>query len=511
MTSPPRLADLLAALSQVSDLGMGLEPEEALRVCLFATSLCRELDLDEKTLSEVYYAALLQHSGCTAHAYEFGLALGDDVAINRVGSRTNFADPADIVRTYLPGLAEQGALGGPVRTTMAVLTRTHRTTKAFPQATCEVAAETARRLGLGDGVQLSLLAAFEWWNGKGGPRRLRGEDIPLPTRLVQVAAIAVLFHRIGGVDGAREALLARSGGYLDPSLVDAALGQLPRLLDELESVDCYEAALEHEPAPQQLVVGESQLDEVAAAFGDLVDLKTPWLHGHSRGVADIAARAARAAGLDGSTVRRAGLLHDLGRAAVSSGVWARPGPLRTTEWEHVRLHAYHGERMLSRSSVLAPLARLVGMHHERQDGSGYHRGALGRDIPPEARILAAADVFHALVEPRPYRGAFDLEVASEFVRAEARVGRLDGDAVRVVLSAASGGADRKRRAWPAGLTDRQVDVLRLLAQGLSNKEIARRLVVSPRTAEHHVQDVYLKIGVNSRAGAALFALEHGLL
>jgi HD-GYP domain-containing protein (c-di-GMP phosphodiesterase class II)/DNA-binding CsgD family transcriptional regulator len=510
MTSQPRLADLLSALSQVSDLGMGLEPEEALRVCSLATSLGRELDVDEKMLSDVYYTALLQHSGCTGHAYETALALGDDVAVNRVGFRTNFADPWDLVRTYVPGLVEHGALGGPLRTTVAVLARSTRTAKAFPQATCEVAAETARRLGLGDGVQQSLLAAFEWWNGKGGPRGLRAEEIPLPTRLVHVAAVTVLFHGIGGVDAALAALRARSGGYLDPALVDAALVRAPRLLADIDVADCCEAVLEQEPAPQRLALGESGLDEVAAAFGDIVDLKTPWLHGHSRGVAELAYGAATVAGLDAPMLRRAGLLHDVGRAGVSAAVWAKAGPLRTTEWEQVRLHPYHAERMLTRSAALAPLARLVGMHHERQDASGYHRGATGRDIPLEARILAAADVFHALTESRPYRGAFSSDRAAEFVRAEARAGRLDGDAVSAVLDARAGASGR-RRVWPAGLTDRQVEVLRLVAQGLSNKEIARRLVVSPRTAEHHVQDVYLKIGVASRAGAALFALEHGLL
>jgi HD domain len=228
MTSQPRLANLLSALSQVSDLGMGLEPEAALRVCLFATSLGVELDLDDKTLSDAYYTALLQHSGSTAHAYETALALGDDVTTNRVGFRTNFADPLDMVRTYLTGLVEERTLGGRARTAVLALSRANQVGHSFPQATCEVAAQTARRLGLGDGVQQALLAAFEWWNGKGGPRGLRGEEIPLPTRLVHVAAIATLFYNIGGVDAARQALRARSGGYLDPSLVNATLVGCPK-------------------------------------------------------------------------------------------------------------------------------------------------------------------------------------------------------------------------------------------------------------------------------------------
>jgi DNA-binding CsgD family transcriptional regulator len=223
-------------------------------------------------------------------------------------------------------------------------------------------------------------------------------------------------------------------------------------------------------------------------------------------------RAAELAGLDGEArarLHRAALLHDVGRTSVSSAIWDRAGPLSAGETDQVRLHAYWSERVLAHAPVLAPLAPLAGAHHERMDGSGYHRGVAGVALPLEARLLAAADVMHALREERPHRPACDLDAASSALEEEARGGRLHPEAVAAVIEAA--GAPRPRRAWPADLTDREVDVLRLAARGLSNKEIADRLVVSARTIQHHLAHVYDKTGRRTRAGAAIFAMENGLV
>jgi putative nucleotidyltransferase with HDIG domain len=246
----------------------------------------------------------------------------------------------------------------------------------------------------------------------------------------------------------------------------------------------------------------------------MVDLKLPFTRGHSSGVAALAEAAARGLGLaeaDAVAVRRAGLLHDLGRVAVPNGVWEKPGPLTHGEWEQVRLHPYHSERILACSPVLAPLAPLAGMHHERQDGSGYHRQAAGAMVPLGARLLAAADAYHAMTEVRPHRPALDPAAAAERVRAEAAAGRLDPDAAGAVLLAAGHARSAPRRAWPAGLSDREVEVLRLIARGASYRAVARDLSISPKTAEHHIGHIYDKIGVSSRAAAAMFAMEHDLL
>jgi HD-GYP domain-containing protein (c-di-GMP phosphodiesterase class II) len=208
-------------------------------------------------------------------------------------------------------------------------------------------------------------------------------------------------------------------------------------------------------------------------------------------------------------VRRAGYVHDLGRAAVPSAIWERSGTLGHDAWAQVRLHAYHSEQVLARAKPLARLAALAGMHHERLDGSGYHRGVRAAQIPMAARVLAAADAFQALTADRPHRRAFPADRAAGQLAAMARDRLLDTDAVQAVITAA--GSGNRAAAGRGGLTPRQVEVLRLVTRGLSNRAIAAHLTISPRTAEHHVQDVYTRIGVSSRAAAAMYAMEHGLL
>lgn len=250
---------------------------------------------------------------------------------------------------------------------------------------------------------------------------------------------------------------------------------------------------------------------MARTFGDLVDLKSPWLHGHSRGVGDLAADAAQLLQLEEArTLRIAGYLHDIGRVGISSRIWDKPGPLTASERDQVELHPYHTARILARVPELALVARLASEHHERSDGSGYHRGVNASAVTMASRVLAAADRYCSLVEDRPCRPAVPASDAAAALKADVTARRLDADAVSAVLEGA-GHRRGVRRSLPAGLTERQIDVLRLVSAGLSNRDIARRLVISSRTAEHHVQDVYLKIGVSTRAGAALFAMQQGLL
>lgn len=210
-------------------------------------------------------------------------------------------------------------------------------------------------------------------------------------------------------------------------------------------------------------------------------------------------------------VRRAGLVQDLGRVGVSAGIWNKPGSLTDSEWERVRLHPYDTERIFTRSSVLAPLGVLAGLHHERLDGSGYHRQIASPQLPMAARMLAAADVYQALTEPRPHRSACTLESAADAVLREAQAGRLDHDAVNAVLSAAGHRVQTRRRSWPAGLSEREVEVLRLLARGLSNRQMANSLSIAEKTVSHHIQHIYDKIDVSTRAAATLFAMRHDLL
>jgi HD-GYP domain-containing protein (c-di-GMP phosphodiesterase class II) len=229
-------------------------------------------------------------------------------------------------------------------------------------------------------------------------------------------------------------------------------------------------------------------------------------------VADLAAAATRCCRLDAAseiTMRRAALVHDLGRVAVHPRIWQKAGPLTADEWEQVRLHPYHTERVLSRSPFLSALAPLAGAHHERLDGSGYHRGAGAAELPLPARLLATADAYHAMTEPRPQRDALSTKEAADELARQTHAGRLDSDAVSAVLEAAGQRVPRLGR--PAGLTEREAEVVAMLARGLQTKQIARALGISTKTADRHIQNAYRKIGVSTRAAATLFAMEHGLI
>jgi HD-GYP domain-containing protein (c-di-GMP phosphodiesterase class II) len=351
---------------------------------------------------------------------------------------------------------------------------------------------------------------FAMWNGKGLPSTA-GEAIPLTARLMQVAFTAVMFTVHANTDVALAEVRRRAGGQLDPNLADLLIERADELLDDLDEVDAYQAVLDAEPEPVRRIE-KDELADVARTFGNLVDLKSPSLRGHSAGVGDLAAAAIGMLGLreEIETVRVAGYLHDLGRVGVSSAIWEKPGPLSTAERDQARLHAYHSERILARIAPLAELAKLAGQHHEHCDGSGYHRGFTAAQLSMPSRVLACADTYRRLIEDRPYRRALAPARAADRLEAEARAGRLDADAAAAVIEAA-GLPHGTRRARPADLTERQVEVLRLVSLGLSNAEIAERLVLSRRTVEHHVQDIYLKIGASTRAGAAMFAMQHGLL
>ena len=506
-----RLADLLAAVSVATDLGMGQEPEKAIRACLVASALARQTGTPEAGVADVYYTALLRHLGCTATAHEEAYLGGDELASRPAAERADFGNP----REGLALLLQLGRGTGVERARYLArgLRSGRKGDQAILTALCEVGARLAERLGLGAGVRDGLYQAFERWDGTGTPQGLAADDICLPARLAEVAHQVVIFDRLGGPEAAVAVVGRRAGGWFDPRVAEVVVRSGADILDEVGSRDVWEAVLEAEPAPWR-TVGIEGLDGVARALADMVDLKSPYLLGHSAEVAVLSERAAVRLGLGPEQVvdlRRAALLHDLGRVAVSNAVWEKPAALSTTEWERVRLHPYQSERILARSRVLAPLARTAGMHHERLDGSGYHRGAGGAQVPAAARVLAAADAFQAMTQDRPHRSGLAPEAAAAALAEEARAGRLDPECVGAVIEAAGQPTPKLRTVWPAGLSDREVEVLRLVARGLSNRAIAERLHVSPRTAEHHVQHIYTKLGASTRAAAAMFAMEHGLL
>jgi HD-GYP domain-containing protein (c-di-GMP phosphodiesterase class II) len=506
-----RLADLLAGLSVASDLGFGLPPGTAMHACLIGTRLARLHGLADGEIRASFYASLLLHVGCPGFSHETALLFGNELTLTRAVARTNLADPADWETTMIP----EATRGLPRRARERVVQTLVREGEEFgaryDTASCEVGRSMARRIGLGAEIERALYEVGEWWNGDGAPQRLTGEAIAAPARIAHLAADAAALGDIGSSETTVLRLRERAGSVLDPDLVETFACHADEILDA--TGEPRERLLAEEPEP---VVERppDELCDIAAAFGDAADLKFPAMHGHSSGVASLAGLAARRLRLDGRTVddlEIAAHLHDLGRLAVTNVIWEKRGPLTSAEWEQVRMHPYHSERILATSHTLERLARIVGMHHERLDGSGYHRAAAARDQPVTVRVLAAADAFQAMTSDRPHRARLEAEQAADELSRGARAGAYDAECVSAVLECAGQARPRAHDLRPAGLSEREVEVLRLVAAGFGNPEIASRLVISRRTAEHHVQHIYRKVGVSSRAALALYAMEHDLL
>ena len=505
-----RLNEILAALSLACDVGNDFPIEKGLRNTLLAVRLASELGIRGETLSAIYYIGLLRFIGCSGYADETSKIFPDDNAMRGAMAPVDFGYPVE-------GLRQAATLGrGPLGRTRAIATmvvRGKRLGEELQRADCEVMIKGAQRLGLQPAVAKGLGDGYERWDGKGGPRGARGEAIEMSARILAVAHQAEIHFRIAGLTAARAMIQRGAGGWFDPEVADTLLKHADRLLAPLTATSVWNAVLGEEPFPHVYVAG-SRLQDIARLFGEIADLKCAYTLGHSTGVAELAARAANRLALadaDVEVIRTAGLLHDVGRLSVPTGIWNKPGPLSPSEWERVRLHTYYTERTLSQSPLLEPAARIASMHHERLDGSGYHRGAPASMLSLPARILAAADVYRALTEHRPHRPALDESAAANELQRAAERGVIDRQATRAVCEAAGHRIKKRASGWPAGLSDREVEVLRHLARGCSEKKIGELLFISPGTVHTHVVHMYEKIGVSTRAAAALIAMEHDLL
>jgi response regulator RpfG family c-di-GMP phosphodiesterase/DNA-binding CsgD family transcriptional regulator len=510
------MGELLGAFAYASDLAFGLNLEDSLRTCYLATRLAEHLGVSEEDRRTVYYASLLKDAGCTSWTSELArIWQSDEIAARRelilFTDRSTYAGLEAWMHQYvavdLPPADRQ--------------TRFHEVMAELPQIISEaitntalVAGRIAKRLGMPSSVQLAMRHLFEQWDGSGAPEALKGATIPIGSRIVLPAFVMVPIYRLHGRDSAVAAVRQGSGSTFDPEVVEA-VGQLARddaVWAGLEGEHIRERVLGMEPASEIADVAEEKVDDIALAFADFIDLKSRFAAAHSRRVAGVAEQLARLHGCAPEAVvqiRRAALMHDLGLVAIPSfSLEKSEGELSEGERERYRLHPYHGERILQRVAALSPYAEMVGNHQERVDGTGYYRGLRGNNISLGARIIAVADRLDELTHDAPGRLAMQLTEALDTLDREPG---LDSGIVESLRRALGAEVNLPLQRWPAGLTRREVDVLRLAARGMTRAQIGTALGISENTVRHHLEHIYDKTGTSTRVEATLFAIENGLL
>ena len=516
-TKPLRLGEFVATLALAQDNAFGQPLESQLRSCLLASWICDAAGFDKGVRDDVYWVALLRYVGCTGHAHEVATVFGDEIAIRAQTLVHDAANPAEVMHDVV-AFATAGRSKEEQEQIVRMIQETaHEWAVHNFKSGCEVADMLAQRLDFGPGVRDALRFTFERWNGNGFPTHAKGEAIPLAMRVVHLSqdmeAIGRLFSPAKAIDAARD----RRDRTYDPALVDVFVAHGAVWFDKLSKMEPWDAVLDLEPEPRRLLDGEA-LDNALTVAADFIDLKSPYMGGHSRRCAELSAEAARVLGLterEVTTVRRAALVHDFGTTAVSNSILDKRGPLTRAEFDRVELHPMLTEQMLRRSEALAVLNPIASAHHEKCDGSGYHRRVQTESADPAVCVLVATEVYVGLTTERADRARFTPDAAAAELRRLAAQGVLDLRATNALLVAA--GHDEikvpatSRPKNPGGLSEREVDVLRLAARGLTTQEIADRLYIAPKTADHHIQHIYNKINVSTRAAAALWAMQHAVV
>ncbi|MGE5176232.1 MAG: HD domain-containing phosphohydrolase [Hyphomicrobiales bacterium] len=517
MTAPLRLGEFVATLALAQDNAFGQPLESQLRSCLLASWICEAAGLDADDGDTAYWVALLRYVGCTGHAHEVATVFGDEIAIRAQTLVHDAANPAEVMRDVMAF----ATAGHPSEEQAEIVRMIQQTAKEWVvynfSSGCEVASMLVQRLGFDASVDASLRCTFERWNGHGHPNHVTGEAIPLPMRVVHLSHDMEAIARIFSPDRALDAARDRRDRTYDPALADLFVARGREWLDRLGTVEPWDAVLALEPEPRRTLEGDD-LDAALLVIADFIDLKSPYMAGHSRRCATLASDAARVLGLDDDQITalgRAALVHDFGTTAVPNSIWDKPGPLTRTEFDRVELHPMLTEQMLRRSPALAALNPVASTHHEKCDGSGYHRRVKASGGDMAACVLAATEVYVGLTTDRADRPAHPPEEAAAEVSRLESTGVLESRASRAVLVAAGHGEAESlsgsRSHGPGGLSRREVDVLRLAARGLTTRQIADRLFISPKTADHHIQHIYTKIGVSTRAAAALWGMQNGVV
>ena len=508
------LAQVVGVIARASDLAVGQPIDHALRSCVIATRFADQLGVREHDRAGTYWTTLLLNAGCNGVAHEVSQLFGDDIAFQAGVCRLG---PSHLERVrYVLSRAGSGMRAAQrARVRAELVARGLAVLDKSLLAQGRVSAMLADRLGLGPHVVTSLHQTYAQWGGNGVPPGVRAAQILLPVRIANLATMVEVHHRERGAAAAAEHVRDFSGTFLDPELVDAWQIMGKEILDGIDGSP-WDEVMAAAPGGAGGRNGDGlrggALDAALEIVADYADLKSPWFTGHSRGVAALATAAGEAVGmhaLDLTLLRRAALVHDIGRAGVPDTVWNKPASLDADEWQRVRRHAYDTDQVLRRIGPFDTLATIAASAYERSDGSGYPKGIGGDTIPMLGRFLAAADTYHAMTEERPHRPRRTPTEARKLLRGAAREGRYDPIAVDAVLRAATR-AHRDFPMAPSSLSEHEAELLELAARGGTTKTIATSLGTTPKTIGEDVERAYAKVGVTSRPEAALYVMSHDL-
>ncbi|PLK49575.1 HD-GYP domain-containing protein [Uliginosibacterium sp. TH139] len=425
------LAELMAALSHALDITEGQPRGHCVRVCWIGMHIGHALGLDNAQLRSLYYTLLLKDLGCSSNAARIcALYLTDDLAFKRdfklAGTRS-----AQIIGFVLRHTGLHASLSERFRSLFHLFQNGEEIGRELFETRCQRGAEIARKLRFDETVADGILHLDEHWNGGGKPLGIAGPAISLLARIALLAQVADVFFTANGPAAAQQEVRTRSGSWFDPQLVRAfeSVTQSVEFWQTLASDNIDRAVFALEPARDSVVLDDDYLDDIAAGFGQVVDSKSPYTAGHSERVALYTDMLAEELGLTAERrrwLKRAALLHDLGKLGVSNSVLDKPGKLDEAEWRAVQMHAAYTEQILSRIGAFRELASVAGAHHERLDGKGYPQGLTAEKISLETRIITTADIFDAITAERPYRGAIPIDKALDMM-AESVGSAIDAD------------------------------------------------------------------------------------
>jgi putative nucleotidyltransferase with HDIG domain len=435
-----RRSEIISALSYALDLTEGQPMGHSARTCMIGMRIAKHIGMPLTQQGDLYYALLLKDAGCSSNSSRlFHIINADDIRAKGDLKTTDWTRMGweslhyalSHVATGLPFLER-------MRKLVSVAATQQVDSKALVQIRCDRGAAIARKMSFPLPVAAAIYSLDEHWNGGGYPDGLRGVNIPVYSRIANLAQTLDVFLVNRGPDAAMEAIGKRSGRWFDPDLVQAArsLAKTGALWNSLESANVLKEVVAMEPEVRQTLASEESIENICLAFADVIDSKSPFTYRHSNGVASAAVAIGRQLGMNASDLtflRRAALLHDIGKLSVPNSILEKPGKLTALEWDVVKKHPYYTLEILRRIPGLENMSEVAAAHHEKLDGSGYFRGWTAEQLSTHARILVVADIYDALSAQRPYRDAMALDQVFTIMRKEAPRA-LDADCLEALIS-----------------------------------------------------------------------------